>query len=398
MKVTFVGRLCRTLLYGSLFCCLTTLVVAQGDGIFAEFNTSMGSFTCRVEYAKAPKASANFIGLATGQRAWLDLPSGGVMTTPFYDGQIFHRVIAGFMNQGGSPNGQGTDGPGYTFLDEFDPTLRHDRFGILSSANSGPDSNGSQFFVTVGPTPWLDDVHTVFGEVVGGSNVVHAINSVATDAGDRPLVDVVLNSVIIRRVGAAAQAFDIHAQGLPSVNGLQVSLVNNITNLSLSFSNSLSKDNRFYNSTNLVTWAGSKLGIETTAQPLLGGLLLNTLLPQRFYRMAQIGYAETLHVPKNVANKTITLNFSSLFGTIAILPDGAGGGIYSQNGGPIGLMSYTWIQDAYRGRLSPIVFGGSLPMKLHLDYDSATNGAFKGTAFLSATNTPPVSGTFTASP
>ena len=96
---------------------------ADTNGIFAEFNTSMGSYTCRLEFALAPLACANFIGLATGQRAWLDLPSGVVKTNPFYDGTMFHRVIAGFMNQGGSPNALGTDGPGYSFVDEFNPIV-----------------------------------------------------------------------------------------------------------------------------------------------------------------------------------------------------------------------------------------------------------------------------------
>ena len=106
------------------------------NGIYAEFNTSMGSYTCRLEYAFAPKAVANFIGLANGQRAWLDLTNGLARTRPFYDGTTFHRVIAGFVIQGGSPNGFGTDGPGYQFTDEFTNSLRHDGFGVLSMANS----------------------------------------------------------------------------------------------------------------------------------------------------------------------------------------------------------------------------------------------------------------------
>ena len=152
---------------------------AQTDGIFADFRTSMGSFTCRLDYAVAPKAVANFVGLATGQRAWLDLKTGLVRTNPFYDGLTFHRVIKGFMNQGGSPNGQGTDGPGYAFTDEFSPAARHDAAGVLSMANSGADSNGAQFFITAAATPHLNDVHTVFGRVVGGLDVVLAINGVA---------------------------------------------------------------------------------------------------------------------------------------------------------------------------------------------------------------------------
>src|SRR4030095_14635106 len=113
------------------------------NGIFADFTTSMGSFTCRLEYATSPKAVANFIGLATGPRPWLDLPTGVARTNAFYNGLLFHRVVAGFIIQAGSPNGQGTDGPGYAFPDEFSPTLRFSGPGVLAIANSGTNSNGS---------------------------------------------------------------------------------------------------------------------------------------------------------------------------------------------------------------------------------------------------------------
>src|ERR1041385_2039815 len=121
----------------------------QGEGIFAEFNTTMGSFTCRLEYAASPKAVANFIGLATGQRPWLDLNSGAVRNEPFYDGLLFHRIVQGFVIQSGSRNGQGTDSPGYFFLDEFTNTLRYSSAGVLGMANSGTNSNGAQFFITL---------------------------------------------------------------------------------------------------------------------------------------------------------------------------------------------------------------------------------------------------------
>ncbi len=205
-----------------LFFVLTSVLAAPGlaqtNGIFADFTTSMGAFTCRLEYAEAPMATANFIGLATGERACLEAGTARVRATPYFDGLTFHRVIAGFMIQGGSPNGQGTDGPGYVFPDEFDPSLRFDGAGVLAMANSGPRSNGSQFFITVGNASWLNDVHTIFGSVVDGQPVVDAISQVATDASAKPLTNVVLQSVVIRRVGPDAQAFDIDDQGLPVVN------------------------------------------------------------------------------------------------------------------------------------------------------------------------------------
>lgn len=132
--------------------------------LIAEIETTKGTFRCRLFPEEAPLAVANFIGLARGLRAWLDPKTGQWVKRPFYDGLTFHRVIPDFMIQGGCPNGDGTGGPGYAFRDEFDKRLRHDRPGRLSMANSGPNTNGSQFFITESPTPWLDDHHTIFGE------------------------------------------------------------------------------------------------------------------------------------------------------------------------------------------------------------------------------------------
>ncbi|MDZ4200481.1 MAG: peptidylprolyl isomerase, partial [Kiritimatiellia bacterium] len=188
-----------------------------GDGIFAAFQTSQGGFTCRLDYVSAPLTAANFISLAEGTRGWMDEPTGAVSHQPFYSGIVFHRAIAGFMIQAGSRNGLGTDGPGYFFPDEIPNGLPHDEAGVLSMANTGFDSNGSQFFITVDATPWLDNLHTVFGKVVSGMDVVLGISQVATQLEtDRPIEDVVIQSVTIHRIGDAAQAFD-PAPYLPQV-------------------------------------------------------------------------------------------------------------------------------------------------------------------------------------
>lgn len=190
------------------------------DGLYAGFTTSEGEFWCQLEFQKVPRTVANFVSLAEGSRPWVDFAQARIRQGPFYDGVTFHRVIKGFMNQSGSRNGLGTDGPGYQFKDEFDPALRHSQAGILSMANSGANSNGSQFFVTVEPTPWLDDKHTIFGGVVLGMDVVNRINQVPTNpANDRPLTAVTLQHVRILRIGAAALAFDPAkvAPALPAV-------------------------------------------------------------------------------------------------------------------------------------------------------------------------------------
>jgi len=232
---------------------LGTALIArgQGEGIFAEFNTSMGSFTCRLEYAYSPKAVANFIGLATGQQPWLDQNKGIPRTEPFYNGLIFHRVVAGFVIQSGSPNGQGTDGPGYQFLNESTNSLRYASAGVLGMANAGTNSNGAQFFITVSPQPSLNDHYTIFGELTGGTNVVVDISNVGTDFSGAPTNNIVLQSVVIRRVGAQAEAFDINAQGLPLVTSQRLDIGSFSSNqVALTFSNRVYAENFVFSTPN----------------------------------------------------------------------------------------------------------------------------------------------------
>ncbi len=164
----------------------------------ATFVTSMGSFTVRLMPEHAPKTVENFVGLASGTREWTDPRDGSTRREPLYDGTIIHRVIDGFMIQGGDPTGTGTGGPGYRFEDECPPGgPAFDRPGLLAMANAGPNTNGCQFFVTVAPTAWLTGKHTIFGEVTEGYEVVDAISKVRTGAMDRPKTDVVIERVEI---------------------------------------------------------------------------------------------------------------------------------------------------------------------------------------------------------
>ena len=168
-------------------------------GVYAQFVTSEGNFTIRLFDQEAPKTVENFVGLAEGTKEWTHPRTNEKSKTPYYDGGIFHRVIKGFMIQGGDPLGQGMGGPGYNFADEFHPKLRHNKAGILSMANRGPNTNGGQFFITLGPTPHLDDRHSVFGEVVEGMDVVQKIGATATNERDRPLTDVAIQTIKIER-------------------------------------------------------------------------------------------------------------------------------------------------------------------------------------------------------
>jgi peptidyl-prolyl cis-trans isomerase A (cyclophilin A) len=172
-----------------------------GDGdLRAVIHTNHGDIEVELYEDRAPKTVANFVGLATGKRPWKDPGTGETRNDKFYDGVIFHRIIDGFMIQGGDPTGTGRGGPGYKFEDEFHPELRHDSEGILSMANSGPNTNGSQFFITLGATPHLNDRHAVFGKVVDGHDTLREIGNVETNRQDRPLEDVVMESVEIKRV------------------------------------------------------------------------------------------------------------------------------------------------------------------------------------------------------
>ncbi|MFT4605057.1 MAG: peptidyl-prolyl cis-trans isomerase A (cyclophilin A) [Rhodothermales bacterium] len=167
----------------------TINVEGEGD-LFVRFNTSRGTITARLFEKEAPKTVANFVGLATGQAEWKEPQTKEIVSRPFYDGLSFHRVIPEFMIQFGCPLGTGTSGPGYQFKDEFAEGLIHDKPGMLSMANAGPNTNGSQFFVTEVPTPWLDGRHAIFGEVTEGLDLIVEISGAGNNATSMETVEV----------------------------------------------------------------------------------------------------------------------------------------------------------------------------------------------------------------
>jgi peptidyl-prolyl cis-trans isomerase A (cyclophilin A) len=174
------------------------------DELYATLNTNHGDIRLRLLPDHAPKTVRNFVELAEGGREWRHPSTGKKSHDPLYDGTTFHRVISGFMIQGGDPQGDGRGGPGYQFGDEFHPELQFDRPYLLAMANAGPGTNGSQFFITVGPTPHLNRRHTIFGEVADADSraVVDEISNVRTGANDRPVEPVVVNSVKVERSGS----------------------------------------------------------------------------------------------------------------------------------------------------------------------------------------------------
>lgn len=169
--------------------------------LIATFTTNHGAIVVELFPNHAPKTVDNFVGLAEGTKDWIDPATGQISNKPFYDGLGFHRVIANFMLQGGDPLGTGTGGPGYEFEDEFHPDLQFNKPYLLAMANAGPGTNGSQFFITLVPTDWLNRKHTIFGEVVDADSkaVVDAIGAVATDGFDRPVEPVVIQKLTIER-------------------------------------------------------------------------------------------------------------------------------------------------------------------------------------------------------
>jgi peptidyl-prolyl cis-trans isomerase A (cyclophilin A) len=170
-----------------------------GKGLYAVFETTVGELICQLEEEKTPETVKNFVGLATGEKEYIDPRTEKKSNEPFYDGTIFHRIIKDFMIQGGDRLGQGTGGPGFRFKDEFHPSLKHSTPGILSMANAGPNTNGSQFFITLVPTPWLDGKHSVFGRLVKGESVLQKLGTVQTGPMDRPREEVGIKKLRIVR-------------------------------------------------------------------------------------------------------------------------------------------------------------------------------------------------------
>ena len=196
------------LIFFSLLICLTSCKAQYPDledGIYAEIITTKGTMVAKLAYEKTPVTVANFISLAEGTNTMVD---DAYKKKKYYNGIIFHRVIDGFMIQGGDPTGTGSGNPGYKFIDEFDADLKHDKPGILSMANSGPKTNGSQFFIIEKPTPHLDNKHSVFGELVLGLDIQDSISNVKTANGNKPVNDVIIQELNIIRKGKEAKKFD----------------------------------------------------------------------------------------------------------------------------------------------------------------------------------------------
>ena len=328
--------------------------------IYADFTVSsggspLGTFRVLLEHEKAPRTCANFIGLASGKRPWIDVTNGAVRTnTPYYDGLTFHRLVHNFVIQGGSPNGQGNDGPGYTILDEYEPTLRHSSQYVLSMAKSGfPNTGGSQFFITLRNTPELDDKHSVFGRVISGTAIIDGFKNPAlfpTGGGDVPADPIVMDSVVIS--GPSYAGFDLNnsALRLPHVSGTDLSITRNAAASSMTaiFDRKSKTEYFTYGSPDLSAW--SPLGIVLSMDDG-NAFQLNVesrTEPSYFLRTAPVDYGQIPDAPPdlNSSGKTLRIIFAP-GDFLEISPNGTGGGTWVDTANRSGTLTQTsWTDSA----------------------------------------------------
>lgn len=328
--------------------------------IYADFTVSsggspLGTFRVLLEHQKAPRTCANFIGLASGKRPWINLTNGAVRTnTPYYNGLTFHRLIHSFVIQGGSPNGQGTDGPGYTILDEYQPDLRHSSDYVLSMAKSGrPNTGGSQFFITLAATPSLDDKHSVFGRVISGTAIIDGFKNPAlfpTGSGNVPVVSIVMDAVVIS--GPSFASFDINnpVLRLPHVSGTDLSITRNAaaSTMTAIFNRKPKTEYFTYGSPNLSTWSPLGIILSMDAGNAFQLAVESRPEPSYFLRTTPVEYGEIPDAPANLnsAGKTLRIIFG-VGNHLEISPNGTGGGTWADTGNRSGTLTQTtWTDSA----------------------------------------------------
>lgn len=369
--------------------------------IYADFKTSLGDFTAQLDYTNSPRTVANFITLAEGTRNWLNSSNGVVkINKPYYNGISFHRVIAGFMNQAGSQNGQGTDGPGYTFPDEVANGLTFSSPYQLAMANSGPNTNGSQFFITVGTPTHLNGIHTIFGNITSGTNAVDVINGVATNnSTNKPNVPVIINSVTIRRVGAQANAFNEFAQILPSVKGVKVAIAFPSNTASLVYNQPTRSSLNVYSSEDMTSWTkltGRYLGNANTTLSIFDTKIS---APRQFFFTSITTWPDDAIAPNTYYGKKLTALTNAGTIVLDLNPEGASpiGTLTLNNGNSSNITELRHELTQGYGSQILIITTNIVPIRFTIGYDNPNSGRLTGTAFTSPTSTP-LNGTFTITP
>lgn len=376
---------------------IATSLAARAQ-IFADFSTTLGDFTAQLDYTSSPRTSANFITLAQGSRAWVDSENGAVRThTPYYNGIIFHRVIEGFVNQAGSQNGIGTDGPGYTFPDEVSNDLTFDAPYLLAMANSGPNTNGSQFFITVGTPSNLNGVHTIFGSITSGTNVIDSINTVATDNNNKPTTPVTINSVTIRRVGAEAIAFDETAQLLPSIQSVTPTISFPTSAATLNTGQSPGTTLRIYASPDLISWTPQSRYLDSLSSAQ-NTFETGVSAAQQFFFSSEVAWPSDALAPSDYFGKSLTIiaNGSTFMMDINQLGNIIVGTFTINDSVPSNITELRLEEtQGYGSRL--LVFSEAfVPFRFNIGFDQPTSGRITGTAFSASPIA--LSGTFTIVP
>ena len=373
--------------------------------IYADFTVSsggspLGTFRVLLEHEKAPRTCANFIGLASGKRPWIDVTNGAVRTnTPYYDGLTFHRLVHSFVIQGGSPNGQGNDGPGYTILDEYHPDLRHSSDYVLSMAKSGfPNTGGSQFFITLRDTPELDDKHSVFGKVISGTAIIDGFKnpanfptdrSVNTDPtanpnlfNDKPFTPIVIDSVVIS--GPSYAGFDLNAASLrlPHVSGTDMRISRNTAaaTMSTTFDRRPKTDYMLLQSPDLATWSAPRFILSLDSEVNQELVITSRPEPSYFLNLATVDYDQIPNAPADLVAGTKKLRLKFVNGQYLDMAfNGLGGGTWFDSGsnatGPITFTN--WVDQA--GATGVIVTSSSIPFALPLGFLGVTLGDYFAT-------------------
>jgi peptidyl-prolyl cis-trans isomerase A (cyclophilin A) len=353
--------------------------LARAGLIIATVDTNLGDITIQLDYLHSPKTVANFMRLATGNMPWIDESTGIVQfNRPFYNGLTFHKVTSGIRSETGSRNGIGNDGPGYTFPDETDNGLSHDAAYVVSMSNSGPNTNGSRFFITAAAQTHLDGKHTVFGLVADTESqaVCDAINTTATDGAGRPIVPVVINSIDIFKINTS---FDPNAQGIPDVTAppTEVAIFNS-TNVFLHFIQPNRSLAQVFYSPDCKNWNSTRRYRDPEDGPLFP---LFDMRPQTagqsrsFFAASVVLYAADAVFPDTIAERTLRATHvgAPVSTTITYVFNSKGGGTYSSKtlgGGTSGdITSYDYIPDGYGAWLT-IHTSGLPSLSYRLGYDA----------------------------